>query len=68
MKKLYAIITAIFFCSGLALLYLVPERNLSEGSPYNLTTHNKDKKKILIFSCRGGGGHIAATSAIKEYL
>ncbi len=68
MKKLSAIIIAIFVCSGLALLYLVPERNLSEGSPYSITTHNKDKKKILILSCRGGGGHIAATAAIKEYL
>ena len=68
MKKVSAIVIAIFFCSGLALLYLVPERNISEESPYNLTTHNKDKKKILIFSCKGGGGHIAATTAIKEYL
>ncbi len=68
MKKVSAIVIFIFFCSGLALVYLVPERNLSEESPYNLTTHNKDKKKILIFSSKGGGGHISATNAITEYL
>jgi len=67
-KKLYTIIFAIFFCSGIALFYLVPERNLSEGSPYHITSHNKDKKKILIFSSKGGGGHISATNALTEYL
>jgi processive 1,2-diacylglycerol beta-glucosyltransferase len=68
MKKVSAIVVAIFFCSGLALLYLVPERNLPEKSPYRLTSYNKDKKKILIFSSRGGGGHISATDALIEYL
>lgn len=67
-KTLYLIITIIFFCSAIALLYLVPERNISEGSPYKLTSHNKDRKKILIFTTQGGGGNIAAAHAITEYL
>ncbi len=69
MRKLLVSITFIFLCSGITLVYLVPERRLSqEGSPYNITTHNRDKKKILIVSCKAGGGHISASDALTEYL
>lgn len=38
------------------------------GSPYNITTGGHGRKKILIFSSHGGGGHISVTNALFEYL
>lgn len=68
MKKISALAAVVFVCSGIALLYLVPERAFSEQSPYQITAQNKDQKKILIFSCKGGGGHVSAARALTEYL
>lgn len=69
MKKLITTIIAIFLFSGIILLYLIQEQhNFHDDSPYHYTTQNQDKKKILIFSCKGGGGHISMMQALTEYL
>lgn len=70
MKKLIAPIIAIAFATGILFFYLMPPRKtrLKTTSPYLITETNKDKKKILIFSSRGGGGHISVMNALHEYL
>jgi processive 1,2-diacylglycerol beta-glucosyltransferase len=39
-----------------------------QGSPYDMATGGHGRKKILIFSSKGGGGHISVTNALFEYL
>ena len=70
MKKLVAGIISLVFITGIIFFYVMPPQKieLEEESPYKLTTCNKDKKKILIFSSRGGGGHISVMNALHEYL
>ncbi len=69
MKKLLLTITTIFIFAALFLLYVVPPQyRIETTSPYPLTSANKDKKKILIFSSRGGGGHISVMNALEQYL
>lgn len=69
MKKLLLTITTIFIGAALFLFYVVPPQyRIESKSPYILTSSNKDKKKILIFSCLGGGGHISAMKALEQYL
>ncbi len=69
MKKLLVTIITIFIFTALFLFYVVPPKYRIEGkSPYDMTSCNKDKKRILIFSSRGGGGHISAMNALEQYL
>lgn len=69
MKKLLFTIITIFACTALFLFYVVPPHyRIEDKSPYHVTTSNKDKKRILIFSSRGGGGHISAMNALEQYL
>ncbi len=37
-------------------------------SPYDISTGGHGRKKVLIFSSKGGGGHISAMNALTEYL
>jgi UDP-N-acetylglucosamine:LPS N-acetylglucosamine transferase len=68
-KKLLTTIASIFIGTALILIYIVPPQQVLESqSPYILTSANKDKKKVLIFSSRGGGGHISVMQAIEQYL
>ncbi len=47
----------------------MPDHGISQyDSPYNITHNNSGRKKILIFSCKAGGGHISMSNALKEYL
>ncbi len=70
MKKLIAPIIALLFLCGLVFFYLMPPKRetIDTESPYLVHTSNKDKKKILIFSSKGGGGHISVMNALHEYL
>lgn len=43
-------------------------RPFATGSPYKISTGGHGRKKILVFSSRGGGGHISVTNALFEYL
>ncbi len=70
MKRLIATVISILFLSGIVFFYLMPPRKeaIDTGSPYIVHTCNKDKKKVLIFSSTGGGGHISVMNALHEYL
>ena len=69
MKRLSLTILGTFAFTAIFLFYVVPpQQNIENESPYTITTANKDKKKILIFSSRGGGGHISVMNAIEQYL
>lgn len=70
MKRLIATIIAIIFVSGILFFYLMPpqKETIETESPYNIDTCNRDKKRILIFSSRGGGGHTSVTKALHQYL
>ena len=70
MKKLIASIISIIFVCGILFSYLMPPQKVAiqTESPYLVNSSNKDKKKVLIFSSRGGGGHISVMNALHEYL
>ncbi|HLE76574.1 MAG TPA: glycosyltransferase [Candidatus Babeliales bacterium] len=70
MKRLFATIIAIIFVAGILFFYLMPPQKevIETESPYNIDTYNRDKKKILIFSSKGGGGHTSVTNALYQYL
>lgn len=69
MKKLLITLFWIFLAAAAFLIYLLPpEKQGKTNSPYQISSANKDKKKVLIFSSPGGGGHISATRAIEQYL
>lgn len=65
-----AAIVGLLFATGIIFFYVIPPQKvaLETESPYKATSCNKDKKKILIFSSRGGGGHISVMNALQEYL
>ncbi len=70
MKRIFATIISILFLSGIVFFYLMPPKKetIETESPYLMHTCNKDKKKVLIFSSKGGGGHISVMNALHEYL
>lgn len=69
MKRIAASILILLCLSIGFVIYFSSEKEITPiDSPYRITKSNRDKKKILIFSCTGGGGHITVTDALTEYL
>ncbi len=70
MKRIISTLIGIVLVAGILFCYLMPPQRviIQSETPYKITSTNRDKKKILIFSSRGGGGHISVMNALYEYL
>lgn len=71
MKPLHKVISvflaALFIAGAISRLPQSKKFLASKGISFPVL-EGPEKKKILIFSSKGGGGHVAVTSALREYL
>ncbi|HEV2917448.1 MAG TPA: glycosyltransferase [Candidatus Babeliales bacterium] len=71
MKKRIIIIASlilIVFCFIYKKRSNKPHNTYEHMAPYARQWQNKDKKKIIIFTGKGGQGHLSAAQALREYV
>ena len=66
-KRIILVGSALLLVAGSLYYFLPPQPKIVESqTPY--TFGDPDKKKILIFTSSGGGGHISVSNALIDYL